>query len=175
MDDPKIVSLYEDGRHFANISVWAVALQVKRLETNKPELEDFDFQPVVDFHFLVTGLARLQEIAETLKAIDDMRPAMEKAIEAFKTEVPGLRYMRNVLEHMGEYARGDGKNKAVQYREIFTIGLDPDCIQWLGHELRPRAALAASDALFRVIKENPPAAYIKTVNSTVNSRESKDR
>lgn len=165
MDEEKVVSLYEDMRHLANVAVWAVDLQIKRLETNEPEFADFPFQPLVDFHFLVTALTRLQEIAEALKAIEDMEPVMEKAIESFEKEVPGLRDIRNVLEHIGEYARGAGHDQDVQYGEMFTVVLDSDCIQWLGYELRPRAALSASDTLFHVIKENPPAAYVRAVDS----------
>ncbi|MHB8353955.1 MAG: hypothetical protein ACYDCF_05890 [Burkholderiales bacterium] len=165
MDEEKIVSLYEDTRHLANVAVWAVDLQVKRLEANELEFADFPFQPLVDFHFLVTALTRLQKIAEALKAIEDIELVMEKAIESFEKDMPGLRNIRNVLEHTGEYARGVGHNQDVQYGEMFTVVLDPDCIQWLGYELRPSAALSASDVLFHVIKENPPAAYVRAVDS----------
>ena len=168
MDDQQVISLYEDTRHLANIAVWAVALQVKRLGAEEPDFADFPHQPLVDFHFLVTALTQVRQLAEALTAIDEMQPTIEEAIQSFDREVPQLRAIRNVLEHIGDYVRGRGHNNAVPYGGLFTIVLDPDCIKWLDYELRPSAALAASEALFNVIREKPPTAYARAAESHRN-------
>ena len=161
MNDDEIISLYEDTRLLVNRAVYSVGLQVKRLKASEPDLA----QILADFHFLVTALTSIRQLAEGLKAIDDMKSTMIEAVQSFDAEVPQLRAIRNVLEHKADYMRGKGRNKSVCYGGMFTITLDPDQIIFADCHLRPDAALMASEAILEVIREKPPAAYARAVET----------
>ena len=156
VDDERIVAVYEDARVLANIAVWAVQLQIKRLRSEENEISEFVMQPVVDFHFLVTALTRLRKAAELVAEFSDIA----REIKQFDDVLPDLSRIRNVQEHIEEYRLGKGHNKQVNANELLTIVFDHNRLVWLGYEIRVDDALQVSDCLFQAIRSNPPAAYL---------------
>jgi hypothetical protein len=133
----KIVAVYEDARSEANIAVWAIKLQLQRLNSKENEIPDFVLQPIVDFHFLVTALTRLRKMAELVSKYSDISEGIKKFDEA----LPDLKNIRNVLEHLDEYRMGKGRNKSVSVNGLRTIMVDPNRIHWLDYEINGNEAL----------------------------------
>jgi len=148
--DKKNLAIIEDAKNMANIAVWSVELQLKRLMSGKHEIEEFVMQPVVDFHFLIVALTRLRQAASLMSAVSDL----SKAISDFDASLPNLRTVRNILEHIDEYRVGEGKNKSVPSSSFQTIEFNDQNITWVGYEINLEHAKSASSELFLEIKES---------------------
>jgi hypothetical protein len=160
--DEQQVSIYEDARNMANIATWGVELQTCRLrnsiQKDKNEIEEFVMQPIIDFHFLVTALCRLRLTAEIVSKICDL----SSAIEVFDKNLPDLRAVRNILEHIDEYRVGKGRNKNVPKGSFQTFILDDDSVKWVNYEINLEQAINASSDLFRAIKSKSPNSAVNT-------------
>ena len=77
------------------------------------------------------------------------------AITAFEARLPGLKLMRDVAEHIDDYALDNGRNRAVtkEILEVSTFAEDGPTLRWLGAELNAQQALVASEALFQAIQQ----------------------
>lgn len=146
MDREQRVTYWEEANCLGNVACWAIELQVNRLECNEPEISEFVLQQVVDFHFLVTAIARLRKAADLACRASDI----SDQIKAFDDAVPDWRQMRNALEHVDEYWQNKGQNKAIQSADLATISFGP-VIEWIGLELNLRETLTAAHTLFRAI------------------------
>lgn len=60
---PSDAATYERARRLANMATWAVALQCRRIEQDKPLDGQFLLQAWTDFDFLVVALYRLRRTA----------------------------------------------------------------------------------------------------------------
>ena len=79
-----------------------------------------------------------------------VRPARE----AFDKALPDLKKMRDVAEHIDEYAYDAGRHASVARRQLEVSGIDGQDdrrLHWLGSELSTRTAMGAAEALFAVI------------------------
>ena len=144
----KELAIFEDAKNMANIAVWGVELQIKRLQSQKNEISDFVMQPVVDFHFLIVALTRLRQSASLVSKISDI----STAINTFDSAIPDLRTVRNILEHIDEYRIGKGNNKSVPKDSFQTILFGKKSIKWVNYEINLESAMKASSDLFTVIK-----------------------
>lgn len=158
-DEEKEARIYEDARHLANIGVWSVELQIRRLKNEEAGDSNFVLRKVSDFHFLVVALTRVRRAAELVNQILDIG----NAIDQFDRDVPDLIKMRDVLEHINDYAEGQGRHKNVAIGGLFTSAFDNDTITWSEFNLNLPTALIASQVLFEEIKAKPPASYVKLV------------
>jgi hypothetical protein len=160
--DEKQVSIYEDARNMANIATLGVELQTRRLRNSikqgKNEIEEFVMQPLIDFHFLVTALSRLRQTAVIVSEFCDL----SSAIEAFDKNLPDLRTVRNILEHIDEYRLDKGRNKNVPKDSFQTFILDDDSIKWVNYEVNLAQAIKASGDLFMAIKSKSPNVAVNT-------------
>ncbi|GEM_PF-3206462 len=145
------LAVYEDARNMANIAIWGVELQIKRL-FGENEIDEFVLQPVVDFHFLVTSLNRLRQAAGMVSKISDISSNINK----FDLQIPDLRTIRNILEHIDEYRVGKGRNKTVPKDCFQTILFGKNSINWAGYEINTSEALKASQELFATIHKVSP-------------------
>ena len=145
------LAVYEDARNMASIAIRGVELQIKRL-FGENEIEEFVMQPVVDFHFLITSLNRLRQAAAMVSKTRDISSSLNK----FDLEIPDLRTMRNILEHIDEYRVGKGRNKAVPKDSFQTILFGKNSINWVGYEINTSKALEASQKLFAAIQAVSP-------------------
>jgi hypothetical protein len=145
---PSPEATYERARRLANQAVWTVALQRGRLRTREPEDREFTFRKVADFQFLIVALTRLRRTAELAAKVPVIADEMKAALLKFDTGLPHLREMRNVIEHIDDYALDQGRDKNVGRRSL-EVGVFNDTIfQWLGHELNADDALRSAQGLF---------------------------
>ena len=150
--DMKSLAIYEDAKNMANIAIWGVELQIKRLKSEENEIYEFVMQPVVDFHFLIVTLTRLRQAATLVSSISDLSSEIEK----FDKAIPDLRTVRNILEHIDEYRIGKGKNKRVPKDTFQTIIFGDECVKWVDYEINLKSALKASEGLYAAIKSKSP-------------------
>ncbi|MEW8521640.1 MAG: hypothetical protein AB2552_01165 [Candidatus Thiodiazotropha endolucinida] len=146
--DEKELAIFEDAKNMANIAVWGVELQIKRLNSQKNEISEFVMQPVVDFHFLIVALTRLRQAASLVSKISDIK----SAIATFDNAIPDLRTVRNILEHIDEYRIGKGNNKSVPKDSFQTIIFGKESIRWVNYEINLKSAMKASSDLYAVIR-----------------------
>jgi len=136
------------------MSMWSIHLQYRRLQSAEPEDASFVLRKWADFDFLIVCLTRLRRAARLAAALPELRSLLAVAVAAFDAAVPDLKRMRDVAEHIDDYAADRGKNSAVlrQALEVSSLSDDGPTLRWLGVRLNATEALMASQALFEVIK-----------------------
>jgi len=143
------LALYEDARHWANLAMWSIELQLKRLGSEKREIEEYVMQPLADFHFLLTALCRLRNSALLVSKVADI----SDDIAEFDNQLPWLKRLRNVLEHIDEYRTGDGRDESVSIRSLQVFSYAPNYFEWLGERVDFAKSRSAGTYLFRAIQE----------------------
>ncbi|MEX1034407.1 MAG: hypothetical protein WDZ54_00515 [Sneathiella sp.] len=151
----KSIAIYEDSQIFANIAVYSIALQIQRINSDKFEIADFTMQHFVDFHFLITALTQLRNIAETVAEISGIRAD----IQVFDDDLSDLRHIRNVLEHIDEYRLGRGHNQNIAASSTQTYVFGNNVMHYVGYKIDLDVALKASERLFEAIKKHPPEGH----------------
>jgi hypothetical protein len=152
MDEPSDAATAERARSLANEAVHMVALQRRRLQSDEPKDETFIFRRWADFQFLIVSLRRLRLAALLAARPETNRAAIEKAISEFDEALPNLQKMRNVGEHIDEYAIEKGRDRSVDRRALQAGSFGKVTLDWLGGRLDADAALATAEALHRAIK-----------------------
>lgn len=162
MPPPTSAATYERARRLANVSIWAIELQCRRLELSEPEDAIFIFRKWTAFDFLIVALTRLRRAAVLAVRVPQVQEAVSVALQEFDAALPGLKKLRDIAEHIDEYAVGRGRQRSVkrQELEVSQMSTDPPVLVWLGHELNARDALHAGQKLFRSIQE-AAAAFSK--------------
>ena len=153
---PTSASTYERARRLANRSLWSIALQCRRLASSEPEDSDFVFRKWADFDFLVVSLTRLRRAAKLAASIPEIHPSLDAAIREFDAALPHMQRMRNVAEHIDDYALDRGRDSAIARQSLEVSSMDADgstlMLKWLGGELSTHEALRASQKLFEAIR-----------------------
>lgn len=150
---PTDAATYERARRLANLAVWTVDLQCRRLNSTEPEDEKFPLRQWSDLHFLIVALTRVRRAAVLASKVPAIRQKMVEGLKGFDTALPHLKTMRDVAEHVDEYATDDGRKKAISRKDLEVSLCDGETWTWLGFELNPTGALEASAGLFEVIRE----------------------
>lgn len=155
--EPTSAATYERARRLANQLLWAIDLQCVRLASSEPEDSDFVFRKWVDFDFLVVSLIRLRRVAKLAASIPEIQPSLDAAIREFDDALPYLKRIRDVAEHIDDYAVDRGKDSTIA-RQSLEVSLMSENdsklkLNWLGGELSTDEALRASQKLFETIKE----------------------
>lgn len=65
MSTKEAAAIYERARRLANISLWAVDLQCRRLKSTEPEDTEFIFRKWADFDFLI--VSQSEQIPNTMQ------------------------------------------------------------------------------------------------------------
>jgi hypothetical protein len=151
---PTSAATYERARRLANASMFAVDLQVRRLQSAEPEDGRFVFREWFDFDSLVVALTRLRRAAVLAANIPEIEPPMKGALKEFDSSLPALKRLRDVAEHFDDYAVDKGRNRAVGRKdlEVSDIDLDGPTLSWLGVQLNASAARDAAAQLFSAIR-----------------------
>lgn len=146
---------YERARRLANFSLWSIHIQCRRLRSSEPEDVTFAVRKWVDFHFLIVGLTRLRRVADLAARIPAIRHQLSTALQEFDNALPQLRKLRNVAEHIDEYANDQGRDLSIDRRslEVSSLSMDGATLEWLGYKLNCDEALCVSKTLFTAIKE----------------------
>jgi hypothetical protein len=134
--------------------MWSIELQCRRLESVEPEDAEFVLRRWADFDFLIVALTRLRRATWLAAKIPQLQASLHPALERFDKALPDLKKMRDVAEHVDDYAVDGGRQKAVvrQALEVSTIEADGPTLCWLQARLNAREASQASRALFAAVK-----------------------
>lgn len=150
---PSDAATYERARRLANLAMWTVALQRRRLKTDEPEDAEFLFRRWADFQFLIIALTRLRRAALLAAKVPALIKAMQDALTNFDAALPKLKRMRDIAEHFDDYALEKGRDSGVS-RDSLEVGVIGNSVfQWLGHELNADAAVSAAHQLFNDVQQ----------------------
>jgi hypothetical protein len=148
LDDADILAL---AKTFASEALRMAALQHRRI---RAERDDEVWAFWADLQFLVVSLQRLRQAAALGERSTRYRAEIEAAIAEFERELPQLRRMRNVGEHIDEYALGLGRDQTVERRALLVGGMSDDGdFEWLGSEINVDRALEAAETLYLAISD----------------------
>jgi hypothetical protein len=78
---------------------------------------------------------------------------MQKAIRDFDTALPSRKKMRDVAEHIDEYAIDSGRDRNVSRKSLEVASCNGVTWTWLGYELDANEAMKASGQLFEAIRQ----------------------
>jgi hypothetical protein len=137
-----------------------VTLQVRRLRSGEPEDATFLFRKWSDFDFLVVALTRLRRSAQLACKLPQARASLEPALQEFDARLPGLRLVRNVAEHIDEYAIDQGHSKSVERfaLEVSSLSARGPTLRWLGSRVNANTALRVAERLFAAMQSAKNAA-----------------
>jgi len=137
------------------LALWAVDLQCRRLQTEEPEDKDFVFRKWADFDFLMVALTRLRRAAKLASGIPDCQQSLVPALAEFDASLSALKKLRDVAEHVDDYAIDGGRDRSIkrQALEVSVLSMGGSTLEWLGHEMNSDEALKAGQKLFDAIRE----------------------
>jgi hypothetical protein len=152
---PTAAARYERARRLANVAMWSIELQCRRLEAVEPEDARFVLRRWTDFDFLIVALTRLRRATRLAAEVPQLRTSLGPALAQFDKALPDLKKMRDVAEHVDDYAIDQGRQRAIarQSLEVSTMEADGPTLFWLQARLNAREASQASRALFAALKE----------------------
>lgn len=165
MSRPSDGAILERSKSLCNQACWTISLQRRRLDSVEPEDEDFLFRPWADFQFLIVALRRLRRAAELGRQVALVRRHVTAAIRDFDRALPYLAKMRNVGEHVDDYAsdRPNRKHADVDRKQLQVGARHGALFEWLGHTVDIFAAEDAAGRLFGAVR-TALAVYAEQTN-----------
>ena len=151
-------AVVERAKSLANRWMWAVSLQHDRI--TRPRPQDKEFHPFgggtfdeADVHFLVIALWRLRTVATTVEHVPQVWDSVRNAIKAFDDRLPWLKRLRDVFEHLEDYAVDSTLRRTdTSRRELQVWAGSKKGIQWLGYDVDWKEALSAAQDLYHAVK-----------------------
>lgn len=156
--EPSDDVILERARSLANQTANAIYVQIERCNATAED----PWQTLYDAQFLIEALWRFRRAVAIAKSVRAASPDVVLLVENFDAALPGLRRMRNVLEHVDDYAidaQHFGKNRRGDkgvFRAQVQVGgvLDDDGnITWVGETVNTRSARDAVMACYRGLKD----------------------
>lgn len=137
---------YERARRLASMAAWSVDLQCRRLASTDSGDDVFVLRRWTDFDFLIVALTRLRRACTLAARVPQIRQFMLDALSEFDTALPDLKRMRDVAEHVDEYAINRGRRKMVDRLalEVSAMSHDGSTLEWLGARLNTNEASQAA-------------------------------
>jgi len=153
-DRPSDGAIVERALSLANEAMFTIELQHRRLRSDEPEDRVFFFRRGADFQFLIVALRRLRRAAELASKVDRIAPDVRIALAAFDLDLPMLLTMRNVGEHVDDYAMDAPrrKHKAITRRHLQVGSWDGRTFSWLGMPLNTDTALETARRLMSAMR-----------------------
>ena len=147
-------AMIERSWSLMNESMRAIDLQRRRLRSIEPEDAEFIFRWWVDLQFLIVALRRLRRSAELAIRVSTAKSIVADAIKQFDRELPMLQKMRNVGEHINDYAVDSEKrrHKDVERFSLQVGSFDGTTYEWLGACLNIDEAHFASIHLWEAVR-----------------------
>jgi hypothetical protein len=154
MDKPSDAAILERAFRLTNDAMHAVALQRRRLRSAEPEDKHF-FRHWTDLQFLIVALRRLRRAAQLASNVPLSKTELADALRRFDEALPMVSTMRNVGEHIDDYALDNEKRHHRQiHRRLLEVGAwDGTTYEWLGMELDIDQAHDAAFALFQSVRK----------------------
>lgn len=151
--DAWLAATLERARSLANEAMFTVALQRRRIRSDEPEDDVFVMRWWADLQFFIVALRRLRRAAELAGRVASVKDRLVLALRTFDDALPHLSVMRNVGEHIDDYAVGNPKrrHKHVDRRSLQAGNWDGVTYQWLGESLNIDVAHDAARQLFSAI------------------------
>jgi hypothetical protein len=137
--------------------MWAVSLQYDRIINPRPQDQAFHQFGVNDFneadiHFFVIALRRLRQSATTIEQVPQQWDTIRRAIDEFDKRVPWLKHLRDVFEHLEDYAIDSNCRKSTtSCREIQVWSASKHSLIWLGYNVDYQEAHLAAKELYKAI------------------------
>jgi hypothetical protein len=160
----------------ANRALWTARLQRRRLSTTEPEDNEFVFRFWADLEFLILALWHIRIAALLARRVAIVSLTIQAAIDQFDAALPGLRTMRNVIEHLDEYGVDIGRQQDISRKQLQVGAWDGVTFQWLALKLNVDDAVAAGKALnlavYRAKHDHPrtsalsPSANSRSIDHT---------
>ena len=75
---------------------------------------------------MIVALTRLRRAAELASGIPEVAQHLTLALQKFDTAIPGLKPLRDVSEHINEYAMDGGRRKSISRVELEASTLSQD-------------------------------------------------
>lgn len=150
---PDNAATYERVRRLANQALWTIDLQCRRLISIEPEDAKFIFRKWSDFDFLIVALTRFRRAVSLAAKLPEIHLKMSTALNVFDAALPNLKKMRDVAEHIDDYAVDHGRDANISRKALEVSSTDGERWQWLGFEMNIDNALSASVALFESLKD----------------------
>jgi hypothetical protein len=153
---PSSAETYERARRHANTLLWAIDLQCRRIRSSEPEDKDFFFRKFIDFDFLIVSLVRFRRTIKLASNIPEIKSTIIPALHEFDAAMPQIKKLRDVAEHIDEYAIDKGWDSSIERNQLevssLAEGENDAILSWLGHEINISNALKASTKLYGVLK-----------------------
>lgn len=155
MNPPTEAATLERARSLADHALWTVSLQARRIRSTEPEDEDFLFRQEADFQFLIVILRRLRRAVSIATHVPSVADTINKALQQFDNDLPGLGTMRNIGEHIDAYALDHPKrhDPTISRSMLQVAAWDDHNYRWLGIELNTNDALKAGQRLYRALRK----------------------
>ena len=156
----------ERRKSMANQWMWAICLQHARITCPRPQ--DKEFHPFsvqsfneADVHFLAIALRRLRAVVATIEHIAEQWGTVGPALQSFDHKLPWLKRLRDVFEHLEDYAVDSSHRRSSTSRQQLQVwsGSEKTVQSWLGYDIDWNQALDAAQELYSVVnptcKEEP--------------------
>lgn len=106
-----------------------------------------------DVHFLGIALTRLRDIATTLEHASFNMDSIKQAIIVFDSKLPWVKRLRDVFEHLEDYAIDSNLRKTeTSRRELQVWSRSEEKMSWLGYEIDWNIAYEAAGKLFEAVR-----------------------
>jgi hypothetical protein len=149
------IGLLDRSRSYANLAVWTISLQIRRISQDTPEDEDFIFRRWADYQFLIVALRRLRRAVEISLKVGAVSEEVGKALKLFDERTSFTKIFRDVEEHIDNYVLNHDKkhHKNIEAGQLQVAAIGYDKLEWLGYELSVDEVHKASCDLFETLKE----------------------
>jgi len=158
LEPPSEGIVLERLRTEATLWINAVHLQAARIGRRHTEQysEPEEITAVeVDLHFFLVALVRLRRCVSRVGLnVLVLCKSLDRLVSTFDSQVPSLRKLRNVSEHIDEYNLDEGHDSSVSRQEVQTwaMGTSEDgglIWHWLGEAFDVRGAHEAATVFYR--------------------------
>lgn len=143
---------YERARRVANLALWTLSVQLRRLNGEEPEDKDFPLRRWSDFHFFIWALVRFRKACQIASKIPSIQTAMSTELNKFDSVLPNLIKMRDVAEHIEDYALSKGKDRTISRQSLEVGSFDGETWSWLEFEINCPKALSTCEEIFEILK-----------------------
>src|SRR5438067_2385046 len=111
---PADAAILERAYSLALEAMKTIEMQRRRVNSEEPEDATFVFRWWADLQFFIVSLRRLRRVAELAEQVPSIAKDISTALTQFDAVLPMLSMMRNVGEHIDDYALDSTKRRHKQ-------------------------------------------------------------
>lgn len=157
--DLTLAAVVKRTKSMANQWMWAVSLQHALITSPRPQ--DSEFHPFgvhgfneADAHFLAIALRRLRAAAATIEHAPQQWDTVRPAIQSFDDRLPWLKRLRDVFEHLEDYAVDSNHRRSSTSRRGLQVWSGRETgLNWLGYDINWKEALDAARELYSAVNK----------------------